>query len=251
MRQVVMANEGVQPDAIAAYKLKCSGLIELDGNLAKPSCELYRLYFQTQLEAHYGTGDRLQPLELKLEQQEPQPLPHIANLTQLADRHFFKECLDSGWQQWMRETTLVSLMICEIDYFKFFNDAYGATTGDACLQEIAITIQDCINYQATLLARYGSAEFALIFSQVDIGTVADFAETIRKRIKALGIVHDQSRVSGFPAQVITASVGVATTVPNPKISPTDLITEAEKALYQAKRQGRDRVNQIHLVGSED
>lgn len=217
MRQVVTANESVLLEAITAYKLESMGLIQLGGNQAKPSCELYRLYFREQLRQENlidAAREQLQP-----EQQKDHLAANIDQLTQLANRCYFNQYLEAKWQQGTIEALPLSLIICEIDYFKFFNDIYGYQAGNECLQLIANTILDCAEYQAAFVARYEGARFAVILPQIDAQAAVAIAENIRDSIIALAIKHEQSMFGfgGFPARVITVSLGVASTIPSQRL----------------------------------
>lgn len=236
LQRVVTAGESVQLDAIAAYKLESLGLIQLDGNQASPSCELYRLYFREQLEKENCIDTCLEQLE------PPRKIQYLGidKLTQLPDKSSFNQYLEANWQQWERENSLISLLICEIDYFKFFKDAYGDEAGDSCLQLVASTICECVGHKSTFVARYGWTEFAIVLLQIDPRIAFRIAENIRASVKALALVHDRSKVDGFPAQVVTVSLGVASQTPNPQTSPAMLTAAAEEALVQAKRQGCDQ-----------
>lgn len=240
MQQVVNADESVQLEAIAAYKLESMGLVELDGNQAKPSCELYRLYFRNQLGDEHVFDARLSQPEQA--QQDVQPLRNIDQLTQLPNQRHFNQYLEIQWQQLLREALPLSLIMCDIDYFRFYNEAYGEPAGDICLQQVASTIRSEVKHQAAVVARYGGEEFAVLLPQTDANTAMDIAETIRESIKALAIALEYPGVGGFPDEVLTVSLGVASTVPSAQTSLEKLVDVAEDALYKAKRLGRDRVS---------
>jgi diguanylate cyclase (GGDEF)-like protein len=248
LRQVVTAEGGVQLEASAAHKLEGLGVIQLDGNQAKPSCELYRLYFLQYL----GDANGLDNCLIQSEKQE-QEFQHLGNidinninrLTQFTTWHYFNKYLETNWQQWTREMLVLSLIVCDVDYFNFYEDAHGKLVGDACIRRIASTINDCVRHQAILAAWYGGTQFAALLPHTDATVAVEIAELIREQVKALGITHDQSKVGGFPSQFVTLSIGVASTTPTPESSPVMLIAAAEEALLQSKRKGRDRVTHCH------
>jgi diguanylate cyclase (GGDEF)-like protein len=240
----VTAQDAVQLEAFPAHKLESLGLIKLDGNQAKPSCKLYRLYFlQHLVEAKLDTRI-IQP------EKENQEFQYLGNInisdknkhTQLVSWHYFNNYFSTNWQQWTREMTVLSLILCEVDYFKFYTDAYGQLAGDECIQQIASTIHGCVRHQAILTIQYEGTKFAALLPHTDASVAFEVADFIRQQVKALGITHDQSKVGGFPSQFITVSLGVASTTPLPQSSPEMLIAAAESALLQSKRKGRDRVN---------
>ena len=242
LRQVVTAQDAVQLEANTAHKLESLGIIKLDGNQAKPSCELYRLYFLYHL--------RVKGLDTQLIQSEKnQECQYLGNIntgrkeqhSQFATWHYLKEYSLNNWQQWTKEMTALSLILGEIDYFKFYADAYGQLAGDNCIQQIASTIYDCVRHQAILIAQIEGIKFAALLPHTDAIVAAEIADFSRQQVKALGISHDQSKVGGFPSQFVTLSIGVASTTPNLRSSPEMLIAAAEEALLQSKRKGRDRV----------
>jgi diguanylate cyclase (GGDEF)-like protein len=251
MQQVVSARQSIQVEAIAAYKLESMGLIELEGDRAQPSCQLYRLYFRAQLAPlaqAQALHTRLEQLER--EKQELQRLTNIDELTQLANRRYFNQHLEREWQQQIGKARSLALMLCDIDYFRFYNDAHGQIAGDVCLQQMAEAIRDCARDRASVIARYGGEEFALLLSSAETEAVVALAQAIRERVKALNISHGQVNVGGFPAEVITVSIGVVSATPNAQVSSMLLMAAADEALAQAKRQGRDRVV-VHELSLDD
>jgi len=166
-------------------------------------------------------------------------LANLDSLTQLANRRRFDEVINREWEQSSSSQPL-SLIMCDIDCFKLYNDNYGHQAGDACLQQVARAIGDaCTNVPAErlyLAARYGGEEFGVILPNTDIAAAKAIAEEIRRRVKALAIPHLKSVVT----DCVTLSMGVAT-ISEGQNSPKMLIEAADKALYRAKSGGRDRV----------
>lgn len=138
------------------------------------------------------------------------------------------------------------MIICDIDYFNFYNRVYGTAVGDNCLRLIATTISECIqqlelcDQSSSLLARYRDEQFAILLPAETIFATT-LAETIRERIKQLGIPCEYPGIGGLPANVLTVSLGVASLKPELETDATSLIHTAETALNLAKRRGRDRV----------
>ncbi|MEG4338920.1 PAS domain S-box protein [Microcoleus sp. D3_18_C2] len=166
-------------------------------------------------------------------------LANLDSLTQLANRRRFDEVINREWEQ-SSSLEPLSLILCDIDCFKLYNDNYGHQAGDACLQQVARAIGDaCTNAPAErlyLAARYGGEEFGVILPNTDIVAAQAVAEGIRSRVKALAIPHIKSVVGDY----VTLSLGVAV-VSQSQNSPKMLIEAADKALYRAKSGGRDRV----------
>lgn len=174
--------------------------------------------------------------QLELANQELHRLVTVDGLTQVANRRRFDEYLLQEWRRLAREQAPLSLIMCDVDFFKLYNDTYGHQAGDECLIQVASAIEKSIKRPADLVARYGGEEFAVILPNTDAAGATCVAEEIRIAIKALEIPHCTSRVSDR----VTISLGVATIVPFPAFSPEMLIDAADRALYQAKDRGRDR-----------
>ena len=166
-----------------------------------------------------------------------QHLATIDGLTAIANRRRFDEYLDQQWHQMGRAHAPLSLILCDIDFFKLYNDTYGHPGGDECLQRVASVLRSGVRRTPDLAARYGGEEFAVILPSAHAAGALHVAEAIQAGVRALQIVHAQSNVS----QWVTLSLGVTTTIPGPDSSPARLIAAADQALYQAKAQGRDRI----------
>lgn len=169
--------------------------------------------------------------------QELYSLASSDSLTAIANRRCFDETLDREWRRLAREQKPLSLILCDIDCFKLYNDTYGHQAGDYCLQQVAKAITRAAKRPSDLAARYGGEEFAIILPNTETNGAVKVAEEIRCFISDLKIVHANSLVS----EHVTLSLGVASTVPSHDSSLTMLIAMADEALYQAKKQGRDRV----------
>ena len=136
-----------------------------------------------------------------------------------------------------RENEPFSLMMIDIDYFKQYNDTYGHQAGDRCLKRIASVLKHSMRRASDLVARYGGEEFAVLLLGVSAEKVRPLAETISRRVHDLRIPHKASQVSPY----VTVSVGVASLTPRPGANRERLLMEADQALYQAKRDGRNTV----------
>ena len=165
-------------------------------------------------------------------------LSHLASvdsLTQLANRGYFDRCLNS-FSDFGGKKTHLSLILCDVDCFKLFNDTYGHQAGDDCLRQVAKAISHAVRH-TDIVARYGGEEFVVILPDTNAETAAQVAERIRLQVRNLEIPHAHNKAF----QYVTLSCGVASTLINPDFSPAALINTADQALYQAKEQGRDRV----------
>lgn len=159
-------------------------------------------------------------------------------LTKVANRRCFDERLQSEWPTLIEGQKLLSLIMLDVDYFKRYNDCYGHQAGDLCLVKVASSAALAVKRSSDLLARYGGEEFAVILPHTDAAGAIAVAESIQKAIRDLAIPHQQSDVS----EIVTVSMGIATVIPSLGTSPDELVALADRALYDAKQLGRDRIN---------
>lgn len=190
--------------------------------------------------------DYTQTLEIRVAQRtadlekanlELHRLATLDGLTQVANRRQFDRYLTQEWRRLSREQKIISLVFCDIDYFKPYNDTYGHLAGDRCLRVIAQSLQGAVRRPADLVARYGGEEFAVILPNTDAQGAWQVAMTIHSEIEALHIPHAASKVSDY----VTASLGVASMIPASHLSPNLLVNAADRAVYEAKRRGRNCV----------
>ncbi len=177
-------------------------------------------------------------VEAKLRQANEQ-LKHLANvdkLTQIANRRSFDQYYQSQWAEMMQSGQLLTLIFCDVDYFKKYNDLYGHQAGDDCLKTIAQTINNSLLRTTDLAARYGGEEFAIILPNTNVDDAIRFAQNLQQNIREQLLVHKASEVSSY----ISLSIGISSIIPTPKILPSFLVSQVDSALYQAKKAGRDR-----------
>jgi diguanylate cyclase (GGDEF)-like protein len=167
-------------------------------------------------------------------------LSMIDGLTEIANRRSFEESLDREWKRAERSASSLSLIMFDIDFFKLYNDTYGHQGGDICLKRVAYLAKQSLFRKPDFAARYGGEEFAVILPDTKAEDAALIAERIRAAIESDAIEHKGSKVSS----VVTVSVGVATMVPYPHMDKNELIIGADKALYQAKQEGRNQVRSL-------
>ncbi len=178
--------------------------------------------------------------QLQQANQELQRLACSDGLTQVANRRCFDDTFNAQWQWLAREQGSLSLILCDVDYFKLYNDTHGHLAGDDALRQVAKAISQTVKHPADLVARYGGEEFAVILPNIDIEGAIAVARDIQTNINVLQMPHPHSQVSKF----ITLSLGVATITPHSQLSPATLIAAADQGLYQAKAQGRNCVVQM-------
>ncbi|MEM7793217.1 MAG: diguanylate cyclase [Cyanobacteria bacterium P01_C01_bin.118] len=173
---------------------------------------------------------------LKKENQKLYRLANIDELTQIMNRRFLDRQLDYEWQQLQQVGQPLSVILFDVDYFKRYNDYYGHLAGDRCLWKIARAVKESLQGESNFVARYGGEEFAVVLPNVDESGAVAIAQTIQQAIHTLAIPHAQSEVSS----IVSVSLGIASIVPLPESSWKGLVDRADQALYEAKRQGRDR-----------
>jgi diguanylate cyclase (GGDEF)-like protein len=181
-------------------------------------------------------------LALKRKSDLLEELACVDGLTCLANRRRFDETLDKEWMRAARSGTPVSLAIIDVDLFKAYNDKFGHVSGDECLRLIAQTLENSMRRAGDLAARYGGEEFVALMPDTDLAGAAEVARIMSAEIEALGIEHPYSTV----AETVTVSIGVAATVPRTDVSPEALLKAADKALYEAKENGRNQVRTVAL-----
>jgi diguanylate cyclase (GGDEF)-like protein len=158
-------------------------------------------------------------------------------LTELANRREFDRRLELEWGRARRESRPLALILIDVDYFKDFNDLYGHQAGDACLQRIAGILRSIPQRSSDLVARLGGEEFGVLLPGTTIADAAQLAEQMRTVVLDLNLPHASSPVSS----VVSASFGVAAALPASEDEPAALFANADGALYEAKRKGRNRV----------
>jgi len=182
-------------------------------------------------------------LQLREANYQLQQLTLIDSLTQVSNRRRFDEYFLQEWGRAVREHLPLSLILCDLDYFKPYNDHYGHQAGDRCLQQVAQTLNQCVNRPADLVARYGGEEFAVILPNTTIEGATQISDRLVAQVQALALPHATSP----SATTVTLSCGVASVLPMADYLPSDLVLIADQALYQAKAHGRNRSQAIYVM----
>lgn len=182
--------------------------------------------------------------QLKVEKQRAEELVKsllaistLDGLTGIPNRRHFDSTLAREWNRASRSGTPISLIMCDLDWFKSYNDHYGHQKGDNCLIQVANILQEHARRDDDMAARYGGEEFVVILPATNLENAREIAEQIRLAIRNLGLQHRYSQTDN----IVTASFGVATVIPGRDQQSTVLLSEADKALYRAKQGGRDSV----------
>lgn len=175
--------------------------------------------------------DQLNQLNAELE-----ALSQLDSLTQIYNRRTFNELAQQQWALAKRHQQPISALMIDVDHFKLFNDHYGHPAGDACLKKITQAIKSCLHRSADLLGRYGGEEFIVLLPETDAKGAMRVAQAISDAIEDIQIRHDVSPSSSL----VTASIGGASCLRTTGHDLGELIKNADRALYKAKRAGRNR-----------
>ncbi|CAE6935425.1 diguanylate cyclase (GGDEF domain) with PAS/PAC sensor [Pseudomonas marincola] len=158
-------------------------------------------------------------------------------LTGLANRRHFDEYLDIEWKRAMRESSQLSLVMIDVDYFKKYNDHFGHVAGDEVLRMLGKAMDAACSRASDLAARYGGEEFVMVLPGTSSGGARLQAEKLRRAVEELNIAHNMPAEGSH----VTISIGVATMVPQQGQDPVGLVEKADQGLYQAKAGGRNQV----------
>nr|WP_086940518.1 GGDEF domain-containing protein [Thaumasiovibrio occultus] len=173
-------------------------------------------------------------------------LSFVDGLTKVANRRSFDEQLTSLWHTHVREAIPLSLILCDIDFFKAFNDNYGHQQGDEALRQVAQVFKSVIRRESDVVARYGGEEFAFLLPNTDNVGAMTVAGAIHKILADRHLPHGYSAVS----HQLTVSLGVATLVPTSEQDYGELVALADRALYKAKDSGRNTSQSLELTQDE-
>ena len=160
-------------------------------------------------------------------------------LTGLFNRRSLDDMLEREWHRCIRNDEPLSLIMCDVDCFKQFNDTYGHPAGDRCLQQVGQVIRSSIRWTVDIGARYGGEEFAIVLPNMTLADAITVAERIRIGVQQLHIPHEGTMVKD--EVYVTLSLGINTVSPLASWTIDSFIQEADRNLYQAKKLGRNRV----------
>ncbi|MCA1714558.1 MAG: diguanylate cyclase [Gammaproteobacteria bacterium] len=158
-------------------------------------------------------------------------------LTRIANRSAFDAALAELWEDHRQRGASLAIIMCDIDFFKAYNDTYGHQAGDTALIRVAAALQAQARSGVDVAARYGGEEFALLLANLTPEAASAAATRLLEAVRQLGIPHRASTVASH----ITLSIGVVALVPDATTSPEQAIGAADLALYRAKHEGRDQV----------
>ena len=167
---------------------------------------------------------------------ELQKLAALDSLTGIANRRRFDDVMRAEWQRGQRDQKPLSLLMCDIDCFKLYNDTFGHLAGDMCLKKAAAVMTEHLKRPADVVARYGGEEFAIVLPDTTPEGALLIANACRAHVEQLAIENPQA-----PHGLVTMSIGLASVVPSKDSSTEALIAAADRALYTAKNDGRNQV----------
>lgn len=176
-------------------------------------------------------------VELKRLRDHWQRLSTVDALTQVANRRSFDEAFETAWRGATRQNQPLALIMADVDHFKAYNDHHGHAAGDQCLRMVAQALAREVKRAGDVLARYGGEEFACLMPDADLIGAETVARRMCDAVCALAIPHRHPEVQGL----VSVSVGVAVMVPSATQEPGQLLVEADRRLYEAKRTGRNRL----------
>jgi two-component system chemotaxis family response regulator WspR len=214
------------------YLVKLPDQIELLARIRHHSASHIRLL---QRDAAYRSL-RASQQALARANAELQKLAALDGLTGIANRRRFDEAARLEWQRGRRRSAPLSLLLCDVDSFKLYNDHFGHPAGDLCLKKTAAVLTNQLKRPADLAARYGGEEFAILLPDTGLEGALQLAEACRAELERLVLPHPRGGCG-----IVTMSIGVACSVPDQYGSMEQLIEAADSALYAAKRGGRNRV----------
>lgn len=171
-------------------------------------------------------------------------LSTVDGLTGISNRRRFDAALNAEWFRAVRDTSALTLLMIDIDYFKPYNDHYGHVAGDECLRKVAQALHDQAHRPADVVARYGGEEFAVLLPQTPMGGALQVSNRLRTVVADLALPHARSKA----APCITVSVGACTMVPERGLEVHHIISAADQQLYQAKTKGRNCVAGREVLG---
>lgn len=176
--------------------------------------------------------------QLERQKKELETLSRTDALTGLYNRGYFNTLYDMIWESAVRNKTNITVMMIDIDYFKRVNDSYGHLSGDECLRIVSSAISSCLRRKYDISCRFGGEEFAILISGTPIHKTEEIAGKIRKAVESQWIENGEHRFQ------VTTSIGLASILPTMRDSPVTLIEQADRALYSAKKAGRNCVRRF-------
>lgn len=236
---IVLSSKGepsVKSDAFQAgandYLVKLPDQIELIARIRYHSMAYLN---QLQRDDAYRALHESQRLLMETNR-ELERLTNVDGLTGLSNRRYFNEYINAEWKRAVRSQQPLSVLMIDVDHFKQYNDTYGHIAGDDVLRKVADCLKQSCRRSTDLAARYGGEEFAIVLPETPFADIQRLGDKVCQAVEALGLLHSGSSA----AKCVTVSVGGATASPQLGGAFSPLVDAADKALYEAKRAGRNR-----------
>jgi len=175
--------------------------------------------------------------QIKLMRKLKQLSTHDA-LTGIHNRRHFNTVLQKSWNDAIRSKTPITLAMCDIDFFKNYNDTLGHQAGDTCLTKVAKVLSDLLKRPTDSVSRYGGEEFAFVFPFTNGKGAEQVMQELQQNLRTCKIHHPNSSVSSY----VTLSIGIRSCIPTAENSLDSFIQQADQALYKAKEKGRNRIS---------
>ena len=240
----IYEKQGRYQDALEHHKKYHEFQNILQGELAAKRLAVLKITHQVESARHEAEIYRLKTIELEQQVDEHKAIQSVLKiqsvvdpLTGLHNRRYFDDRLAKEYSRHSRSGAELSVLIVDVDHFKAFNDTYGHLRGDECLRQVAKAIDNSISRPPDVAVRYGGEEFVCLLPETNAAGAMIVAEHIRRNVMDLSIPHSASSAS----QIVTISIGVATTICDKNGSATEIIAKADEQLYIAKSNGRNRV----------
>jgi diguanylate cyclase (GGDEF)-like protein len=213
------------------------------GNILFKNVQLIQLLKNTNVLLEDQVKERTKELNEKNKLLED--ISNTDALTSVANRRHFDSFLSIECKRLSRSTSSLSLIMCDIDHFKIFNDTYGHQAGDECLKNVAAALRSIGRRETDFIARYGGEEFVIVLPDTKLEMAVHIAEKARNAVEKLRIPHKNTAHE----KVVTMSFGVTSVSSgdNNKNYASILISKADEALYAAKKGGRNRVIQSKII----
>jgi diguanylate cyclase (GGDEF)-like protein len=226
--------------ARAPQDVPVAELQQLGASFNRMSCQVEAAISGLEAEVAARTA------QLEAANDELQRLVALDGLTQIANRRHFDAQLQLAWRRCQREQRPLALLLLDVDDFKAYNDHYGHPAGDEVLRQVARVLAGAQRRPDDLAARYGGEEFVLLLPGADEPAALQAGEQLLEQLRRLALPHEKARA----ADIVTASIGVAVSLPVPAGDPLELLADADVALYAAKAAGRNRVATLPISHDE-
>ena len=238
-----------RPEAPAAAPLEVRSIFEHLGDLEERMRATYNWLRKALVQGEKLRGELIYVIsnrekeietrteELKVANAALERLSREDSLTGLANRRWFAQFLAQTWRSALRDNKAISILLIDIDDFKPYNDTYGHQKGDDCLKLVAQAIHRTVGRASDLVSRYGGEEFVVVLGDTPLEGALQIAEQIRAAVESLGIPHKAAKYH----QHVTLSIGVTSTLPTHDTQPETILIAADRAMYNAKRDGKNRV----------